>query len=113
MTAGPTDDELTTYPSPRELLQALRLRDDGFLLVNEADLIGLVETQPGQRDVAIHLQGEESTPRYAVPLLRQRDAIALAKQILRRLEPSALDPESQILRSLRRIEGKLGITSED
>lgn len=108
-----SEDDLTTFPSPPALMQDLHLREHGYFLVNEVRIVGLVETQPGPKDVALHLRGEESTSQYAVPVFRARDAIDLAKQILHHLEPSALDPDSQIHQSLRRIERHLGIDPND
>ncbi len=81
-------------------------------MVKEAEIVGRVEISSGQLDVALRLQGVESG-RYALPIFEEKTLVEFAKNILRYLEPRAIDSESQIHQSLRRIELKLGTISGD
>ena len=110
MTDQNHEDGKPVYDSPGHLEQQLNLRS--VLVAEKMEILGWMRTHEDTLEAVLHLPGKGSLQQYHPVVLPRADSIATAKEILRKLDPSALDPDTRLHDTVQRIDRNVGILLE-
>lgn len=90
------------YDDPAHLAAELGLRSS--FVADSAEIQGWTRTPSGTLEVSLLLRREGHAQQYHLATLLHADSISIAKEILRKLEPSALDPDTLLHNTVQRID---------